>query len=652
MAEESARRRLAAILAADVVGYSRSMGADEVGTLARLQKLLREVVRPAVTDRQGRVFKQMGDGLLAEFPSAVGAAQSATAIQEKLATDSNTLQIRIGLHIGDVIVERDDLFGEGVNLAARLQAEAEPGCIVASFAFRQQVEGRAGLSFRPLGLRGLTNVDEPVEVFALGDPSTAVAALSPRQSTHRGTRRLALAGLVLVALVFIAAWLSQAPLGPTPPRASGTPTIAVLPFDNLSPDPAQAFFAEGLAEDLIIDLSKLGGVQVVSRTSSFAVDRRLAAAEIASRLNASYIVTGSVRRAGERLRITANLVEAQADTPLWAERFDGSGSDVFGFQDEITGQIIEALRVELTPAERRAVKSRGTDNPAAYDAYLRGLRLLSARRRLDPEANEGAQMAFEEAIPLDPDYAQAYAGLAWTKWLYVESVNVFNWDSDSNAAFALAEKSIALGDNALAHRVLARRHFALLTYWATPTGRIDLAVEELTEARRLQHNNPDVRADLAIMLNFAGRPGEALELVRQAMERNPNHPDWYFAPSGIALILTDQHDRAVEDLTRWAESLTSWNVPHLFLAAALGLSGRKAEANVELARFESLSNTLGPPQMELLRRAEAEDVDTLTEPLEIRTTFYAVRRKWPMQPREEEIFFKGFRIAGMRGTPG
>ena len=218
-------------------------------------------------------------------------------------------------------------------------------------------------------------------------------------------------------------------------------------------------------------------------------------------------------------------------------------------------------------------------------------------------------------------------------------MNVFNWEADSNAAFALAEKSIALGENALAHRVLARRHFSLLTYWATPTRKIDLAVEELVAARRLQPNDPDVLADLAIALNFAGRPNEALILIRKAMEHNPNHPDWYFAPSGIALMLTGQYERAVEDLTRWAESLTSWNVPHLFRAAALGLSGRTTEANLALVRFEHLSNTLGPSQLEDFRRAEAEGIDTLHEPLEIRTTYYAIKRKWPMLPREEEIFF-------------
>jgi adenylate cyclase len=336
-----------------------------------------------------------------------------------------------------------------------------------------------------------------------------------------------------------------------------------LPFDNLSQDVEQAYFADGLAEDLIADLSKIEGIQVVSRTSSFADWVKSAPVEeISERLRVRYVVEGSVRRANDQLRITASLIDTMSNTPIWTERFDGSNSDVFGFQDRITGEIIAALRVQLTPAEQQAVETRGTDNVDAYDAYLRGLRLLSARRRLDTEANAAAQMAFEEAIQIDPEYALAYAGLGWTKWLYIESINVFGGEEATRKAFEIAEKSLALEDNALAHRTLARKHFALMNFYIKTTKKTDLAVTELEAARRLRPNDPDVLADLATVLPFAGRPKDALKLIQKAMEMNPDHPAWYFAASGIAYLLTEEAELAIRDLKRWSEAAPNWNVPY------------------------------------------------------------------------------------------
>jgi len=427
-------------------------------------------------------------------------------------------------------------------------------------------------------------------------------------------------------------------------QASVTPSIAVLPFENLSQDVEQAYFADGLAEDLITDLSKIEGIQVVSRTSSFAYrDEAIPVAEIAKRLKVRYVVEGSVRRAGDQLRITASLIDTMSDTPVWAERFDGSGDDVFAFQDEITGEIIEALRVQLTPAERQAVAAHGTDNPAAYDAYLRGLRLLSARRRIDTEANAAAQAAFEEAIRIDPDYALAYAGLGWTKWLYVATISSIG---SPDRAFELAEKSIAIEDNALAHRTLARQHFSLFSFWVFTTKKIDLAVAELEAARQLQPSDPDVLADLATVLPFAGRPKEALELIQTAMERNPNHPEWYFAASGIASLFVGETNRAVRDLGKWKDSVSSWNVPYVFLASALALSGEEAEANATLARFDWLSATLTGDNPAARRTVEES---TAAEPFDIRTSIYAVKRRWPMAPEQEAIFVKGLKLAGMKG---
>jgi TolB-like protein/class 3 adenylate cyclase len=624
--ETRQQRRLAAILAADVVGYTRAMAADEAGTLTQLQTLLREIVVPAVAGQEGRIFKEMGDGILVEFASAVGAAQAAAAIQTALAASGSALQLRIGLHVGDVIVEGEDLFGDGINIAARLEAEAKPGGVVVSEAFRQHAEGRAGLVFDDLGTRRLKNVVEPMRVHLLrrdgGRP--APPARIPR-------RRLALAGAAAVVLTLAVLWAVPQFLdseAPGPAQTTGTPAIAVLPFDNLSQDVEQAYFADGLAEDLITDLSKIQGIQVVSRTSSFAYrDDSMPIDEIADRLKVRYLVEGSVRRAGDQLRITATLIDTETDRSIWSERFEGSGTDVFGFQDEITGEIIAALRVQLTPAEQQAMEAQPTENMAAYDAYLRGLRLIAARRRMDPEANAAAQAAFEEAIRLDPGYALAYAGLGWTKWLYVESINVFGGEAATREAFKLAEKSITFADNALAHRTLAKKHFALMSFFIKTTKKIDLAVAELEAAQRLQPNDPDSLADLATALPFAGRPSDGLKLIQKAMALNPNHPDWYLAASGIAYLLTEETELAIRDLKRWSEAAPNWNVPYMFLASAYGLAGQTEAAMAAFERHTYLTQT-------------------------VKMTFYATTRQWPMAPTEEAVFLRGLAVAGMKDAPG
>ncbi len=266
---------------------------------------------------------------------------------------------------------------------------------------------------------------------------------------------------------------------------------------------------------------------------------------------------------------------------------------------------------------------------------MRGFRLIAERRRLAVDSNKAAQEAFEEAIRLDPDYADAYAGLGWAKWLYIESINIFD-RTTREQAFALARKSIGIRDNALAPRTLAREHFSLLNYWIFTTKNMDLAVEELEHARQLQPNNPDILADLSIALSFKGEPEKALDLTREAMERNTNHPSWYFAASGIAHLLSGDPQKAVPDLKKWSASLSSHNVPYVFLASALALSGEPDEANETLARFDKLSQTLSPMD------------ESSERPFKIRTSTYAIRRKWQMAPAQQDIFLKGLRLAGMK----
>jgi tetratricopeptide (TPR) repeat protein len=292
----------------------------------------------------------------------------------------------------------------------------------------------------------------------------------------------------------------------------------------------------------------------------------------------------------------------------------------FGFGLLILEAAVSPLLAnEITGALPRAVSaSHGTDVPEAYDAYLRGTRLLSVGRHLDTKSNAAAQAIFEEAIRLDPGYAQAYAGLSWAKWLYKATINNF---ASKDEVFNLAEKSLALKDNALAHRTLAKKYFAPLGVYVTTNKSADLAVVELEAAKRLQPNDPDVLSDLAMALSFAGRPGDALTLIQKAMELNPSHPDEYFAASGIAYLLTDETELAIRDLQRWSEGVPSWNVPYVFLASAYGLAGQAEAAKTALERHRYLIKG-------------------------IKRSAYAMKRQWPMAPTEEEIFFRGLEIAG------
>lgn len=612
------RRRLAAILAADFAGYTRAMAEDEAGTLSQIRRLFSEVVRPAIAEQEGRIFKEMGDGILAEFPSAVRAAQAAAKIQAALAASNSPHQLRIGLHVGDVIVEDEDLFGDGVNIAARLQAVAEPGSVFVSDDFRRHTEGRMDLEFIDLGTRSLKNVDKPIRVHSL-----RLAGAPPMlRSRFAGSRRLVLTGSAL-ALLLAAIWAGGRYFAGEGGRDGaakmpGQPSIAVLPFENLTQDLDETYFADGIAEDLITDLSKIRGIRVISRTTSFAFrDDSIPVDSLAERLKVRFIVEGSVRRAGGLLRITTSLIDTVSDTLVWAERFDGSNADIFAFQDRITGEIVAALKLELTPAEQQSLENRGTKNPDAFDAYLRGLRLLAARRKLDAEANLAAQTAFQDAINLDPNYALAYAGLAWAKWLYFETINYYQ---DPGAAFALAEQSLSLAANALAHRTLSNKYFTFLV--GSGARDPDRALAELEAARELQPNDPDILADLTIALCFAGRPEDGLRYIRRAMELNPSHPSWYFAASGLANLLSHNTEHAVRDLSRWSASAPAWNTPYLFLAAAHGLAGNTAAAKTALETYKRLT-----------------DVSRLSA--------YAVKYRWPMKPQEQAILLQGLTAAGL-----
>ncbi len=419
-------RRLTTILAADVVGYSRLMAADESGTLASLKALRRELIEPKTAEHHGRVVKLMGDGTLMEFGSVVDAVTFAVDVQRAMALrntgvpEDQRITYRMGINIGDIIVEGDDIYGDGVNIAARLEGLAEPGGICVSQPVHTQIEGKVDLAFEDLGEQEVKNIPKPVPVFkvlldAPASEHTPVAAAKARRSLRWPMVAAGLAVLLIVA--GIALW--QRPWEPRVEPASveamafplpDKPSIAVLPFANMSGDPEQEYFSDGITEDLITDLSKISGLFVIARNSTFSYKgQQVKVRQVAEELGVRYVLEGSVRRAGDEVRINAQLIDATTGGHLWAERYDGTLADVFALQDKVTKRIVGALALKLTPQETERMSGPGTDNVAAHDAYLLGLNFYYRRT---PESYAKAKTYFERAIELDPNYSAAHTALA------------------------------------------------------------------------------------------------------------------------------------------------------------------------------------------------------------------------------------------------
>jgi TolB-like protein/class 3 adenylate cyclase len=401
MERTSVERRLTTILAADVVGYSRLMATDEAETLAKLKSLHADLIESKTTAFHGRVVKLMGDGILMEFGSVVEAVEFAVSLQSAVPTWNEGVRpdrpfaLRIGINIGDIIAEGDDIYGDGVNISARLEGLAEPGGICVSAKVHDEVRNKVDFGFRDLGPRQVKNIPEPVHVFeVLVEGGMSGASVTDRKGARpQSLEWLAAAGFVVLlgtAAAFF--WLRPPDTRPAPEAldvvvrpAKDKPSIVVLPFANLSDDPTQEFFADGMTEDLTTDLAKTPGLFVISRNSAFAYKGKAPrVAEVAAELRVEFVLEGSVRRVGDRVRINAQLIEAATDGHLWAEKFDGSLSDVFALQDKVTAKIIEALAVQLVPGDVQRRDRPGTASAAAHDAYLQGLSLYYRRTPVAP----------------------------------------------------------------------------------------------------------------------------------------------------------------------------------------------------------------------------------------------------------------------------
>jgi TolB-like protein/class 3 adenylate cyclase/Tfp pilus assembly protein PilF len=387
LSSEQVERRLAAVLAADVAGYSRLMGSDEEGTLARLKTFRRILVEPTIAKHRGHIVKTAGDGMLVEFASAVDAARCAVEVQRGMAEQnsavpqSRRIEFRIGIHVGDIIVDDNDIFGDGVNIAARLEGISDPGGVCMSDDAQRQIRGKVDIAFDDMGLQTLKNITEPMRAWRMRVGKDSAAAIAEH------------------------AFVGSAPLLALPDK----PSIAVLPFQNLSGDPEQEYFADGMVEDIITALSRFKSLFVIARNSSFtykgkAVDIR----QVGRELGVRYVLEGSVRKAGSRVRITGQLIDAATDRHLWADKFDGPLEDVFGLQDQVTMNVVGLIAPKLEQAEIERARQKPTDSLDSYDLYLRGMAL--SNKRSFREAFELFRKAFEE----DPDYAAAYAMAAWT----------------------------------------------------------------------------------------------------------------------------------------------------------------------------------------------------------------------------------------------
>jgi TolB-like protein/Tfp pilus assembly protein PilF len=542
---EQVVRRLAAILAADVVGYSRLMGADEAGTHARLKTLRQDLIDPKIAEHRGRVVKRTGDGVLVEFASAVDAVRCAVEIQQVMAARSHgtaegrRIQFRVGINLGDVIVEEGDIFGDGVNVAARLEALAQPGGVCISDVVHQMVGARLDLAFQDLGEQRVKNIARPVRVWHWTNDAPPVS--SAEQVT--------------------------APLLPD------KPSLAVLPFDNLSADPEQTYFSDGMTEDLITDLSQISELFVTSRHASFQYkNQAVPPQQVARDLGVRYVLEGSVRRAGGRVRINAQLIDAITGFHLWAQRYDRDFEDIFALQDEITRRIVTALEVHLTPREREKIARRYTDNLDAYDLFLRA-RDYQFRRTKKGAAQ--AREALERAIAIDPQFAAAHALLAEIhrqEWM-------FEWGADKGAldrALDLAREAVRLDDQLpLAHLLLGWVHL-----WRKEH---DAAIAEAQRSVELDPNNAEAWARLGHILDVAGRPEEGIPLIERAMRLDPHYPFLYPFWQGHALQALERYEDAAPAYKRAISRNPDHLAAHEHAAAVYAHLGRLDEARAEAA---------------------------------------------------------------------
>ena len=557
MTEERVQRRLAAILAADVVGYSRLMEQDERATYGRLRALQKGLFEPEVARHRGRIFKLMGDGLLAEFASAVDATECALVLQRGMAernagaTQAPRIELRIGVNLGDVIAEGEDLYGEGVNVAARLQTLAEPGGICLSGDTYRQVKGRIEAGFEDLGERTVKNMAEPIRVYRVADGLRPAAASSPAGAAPRAER----------------------------------PAIAVLPFTNMSGDPEQEYFSDGITEDIITELSKFRELLVIARNSSFQFRGKAHdIKDVANKLGVQFVVEGSVRKIATRVRVTAQLIDASSTGHIWADRYDRTLEDIFEVQDEIVRRVAGAIPMEVGRLRTDRARSKPTSNLTAQDHFLKGRYGMLEIYDLSLAREE-----LEKAVEIDPQYAQAHASLAW-----VYALGIFNLGLESDLALAKAYKhaELALVANASDPEVLSSVSICEILM-----GEHDLADRHSRAALDSNPNHIQTLSARGLVAAYLGRFDEAKKCFDAARVIDPLGRQEFIEALSDYFFMIGEYEKVLEVYRAWTPFPT-----HLRLteAAVNALLGRKAEAEAALRKFHE-SSLPKPDPMTLIR---------------------------------------------------
>jgi len=543
MAEARVERRLAAILAADVAGYSRLMGVDEEGTLAALKADRREIIDPKIAEHRGRIVKTTGDGALVEFASAVDAVRCAMEIQRAMAErnaavpEDRRVEFRIGINVGDIIIDEGDIYGDGVNIAARVETLASPGAICLSENAYQQMKGKLTLDVSDMGEQQLKNIAQPVRVYRVRlDGATATVA----------------------------------------PTLPDKPSIAVLPFANMSGDPEQEYFADGISEDIITGLSKLRWFFVIARNSSFtykgkAVDVKRVARELGVR----YVLEGSVRKGGNRVRITAQLIDAATNNHIWADRYDGELTDVFALQDEITKKVVAAIEPRLLEAEGIRSQNRSRDDLGAWEMVIQANSLFW---RLTKTENEAAIALLKRAVERYPDYAPAHSMLAF---MMLVSGHL-GWSVEEQAA-ALAARAAALDDNdPWAHLALG--------YAAFVRRQTSVATAEFRRAIALNPNFAAAYGYLGWALAFDGQSDQAIAHLEEAIRMSPHDPQNAVFNAGFAAAhyLAGRYAKAVEYSSTALQQRSAFTAGYRIHCASLAQNGQSDEARAALARLKEL----------------------------------------------------------------
>ncbi len=607
-------RRLAAILSADVEGYSRLVEDDDEATVRTLTRY-RDLMRESIEAHHGRVVDAPGDNLLAEFRSVVDAVRCAVELQKALhirngeVAPDRRMAFRMGINVGDVVVEEERLYGDGVNIAARLEGLADPGGICLSGTAIDQIGSKLALDFEFVGEQAIKNIRKPVAVWRAkmdferqaGDAMTANPEHERQSSKERPTERrnsrlkAIVAGFIAMTIAAGVLVWTRTPTDETGARSQAAkltsssatterPAIIVLPFANLSDDPDQEYFSDGITEDITTDLSKLGSLYVVS--SSAASQYRGKAVEPAAlreEFGIRYLLEGSVRKAGNQVRISARLIDVVEDRHLWAERYDRPLTDIFALQDEITSKILTALRVNLTDEERRRFERAPTTNLEAYDFYLRAQKMMRrARRELRPELMDDAAKLYEKAIALDPEYAVAYGALGLNRWL----TWLYGWNPDGDAsiesALALYDKALALdGTNphVIRHAIPARLYLR----------QFDLAQAAMDDYVRRLPQDPEAHRIAAYVAAFSGRYEDALASLERSIELYPRYPAFAYWSLAIIYSNVGRNEEAIDKLKQATLRAPNFLANQIVLTILYWNTGRENEARVQAKEILRIS---------------------------------------------------------------